>query len=383
MTDAAEILQRRPPPPFPFTILTGFLGAGKTTLLNRLMQEPAFEATLVIINEFGATGLDHLLTETAGSDMTLMASGCICCTLRGDLIDTLEDILRRHDNGRMERFSRVILETTGLADPVPVLHMLMSHPYLRQRFQLGSVIVLVDAVNGMRTLDEHFEAVKQAATADRIVITKSDLLLSADERSQLAVLKVRLATLNPSAIILDSAAGEADAGSLASAGFYDLAGKSPQVRKWLNAEAFGAVLDQAAKAVQTPGRHEGRIKAFTLTAVHPVAPSGLQMFLDMLRQLHGEQLLRLKGIVALADDPARPLVIHGVQHLFHPPVRLADWPDSDRSTRIVLIVRDLAESHIQGLWSAFTASAAVDTADAEALTSNPLKPVPGGLFNHY
>jgi G3E family GTPase len=175
MTDGASASARRPPPPIPLTIFTGFLGAGKTTLLNRLLVAPELADTLVLINEFGDVGLDHLFIEKVDGDMVLMSSGCVCCTIRGDLVNTLEDLLRKLDNGRIKPFRRVILETTGLADPAPILHAIMYHPYLLMRFRLDGVVTVIDAVNGAATLDAHEEAVKQAAVADRLVITKTDL----------------------------------------------------------------------------------------------------------------------------------------------------------------------------------------------------------------
>ncbi len=200
--------QRRPPPAFPLTVLTGFLGAGKTTLLNRLLQDPALADTLVLINEFGEIGLDHLLVETIDGDQVVMTSGCLCCTIRGDLSTTLEDLLRRRDNDRIKPFNRVIIETTGLADPAPVLHTLIYHPYLMLRFRLDGVVTLVDAVNGSGVLDRHAEAVKQVAVADRLVLTKTDLPGAEDDAG---ALRARLSALNPTAVQLDAARGEASA----------------------------------------------------------------------------------------------------------------------------------------------------------------------------
>jgi G3E family GTPase len=403
---AAQAL-RRPPPPFPLTVITGFLGAGKTTLLNRLLRDPALSDTLVIINEFGEIGLDHLLVEQSGDGMLVMTSGCLCCSIRGDLISTLEDVLRRRDNGRITPFKRVLIETTGLADPAPVLHTIMYHPYLMLRFRLDGVVTLVDAVNGAATLDAHEEAVKQAAMADRIVIAKTDLISGDGGAETLSELRGRLERLNPGARLLDAAKGEASAASLLDAGLYDPERKTLDMRRWLNAEAFEAAPDrhgapgldhdtkedgvegrhhghghahEAGHAHRDVNRHDARIRAFCLRHDEPISCAAFDLFLELLRAAHGPSLLRVKGIVALDDDPARPVVIHGVQHVFHPPVRLPAWPDEDHATRIVFILRDMEPAFVDGLWKAFAGAPAIDRPDAAALGRNPLVPATGGLL---
>ena len=375
-------IERRPPAPFPLTVLTGFLGAGKTTLLNRLLREPALADTLILINEFGQIGLDHLLVEKLDGDMVVMTSGCLCCTIRGDLTATLEDLLRRRDNGRIAPFTRVVIETTGLADPAPVLHTLIYHPYLMMRFRLDGVVTLVDALNGNAILDRHAEAVKQVAVADRLVITKTDLL---DPNGDVtATLRARLSALNPTALQLDAARGEAGPDKLFGIGLYDPDRKIPDVRRWLNAEALAGEHDHTHHGHESHAhdinRHDSKIRAFALRHAEPMPVSAFEMFLELLRTAHGAHLLRVKGIVALADNPARPLVIHGVQHMFHPPVRLEAWPDDDRTTRIVFILYDMEPGFIEALWQGFAGLPAPDTPDHAALTDNPLRPARGGLL---
>ncbi len=387
------MIDPRRPPIFPLTILTGFLGAGKTSLLNRLLKAPELADALVLINEFGEVGLDHLFVEKVDGNLIVMASGCLCCTIRGDLVATLEDLLRRRDNNRIAPFNRIIIETTGLADPAPILHTIMYHPYFMLRLRLDGVISLVDAVNGAATLDKHKEAVKQAAVADRLVISKGDLLPPGD--AGLAALHARLKALNPTAVQLDGARGEANPAALLNIGLYDPDKKIPDVRRWLNAEALeehaehnhhhddddhdGHEHHHDHAAGHDLNRHDARIRAFALRHPTPVLPATIEMFLELLRTAHGAHLLRVKGIIALADDPARPLVIHGVQHIFHPPARLEAWPDDDHTTRIVFILEDMEPSFVKGMWEAFVGFAA-DTPDAAALTQNPLKISSGGLL---
>ena len=317
-----------PVEPIPLTVLTGFLGAGKTSLLNRLVNDPAFAETAVIINEFGEIGLDHLLVKPIRDGMVLLQSGCLCCTLRGDLVDALEQLLRDLDNGRA-MFRRVVLETTGLADPVPVLQTTMAHPYLVMRYRLDGVIAVVDAVNGAATLDEHMEAVKQVAVADRIVLTKTDLLAAPEGRRRRDALAARLHQLNPAAPILDAAANEASPDRLLACGLFDPARKIPDVKRWLAAEAYAEGSAHHDHHHHDVNRHDDRIRAFSFATDAAIPAAMFDMFLELVRSVHGPNLLRLKGIVKLAETPASPVVIHGVQHIFHPAVRLPHWPDSD------------------------------------------------------
>src|SRR5450631_217427 len=364
--------RRRPPEPLPLTVLTGFLGAGKTTLLNRLLKDEALSQTAIIINEFGDVALDHLLVEYIGDNMVLLQSGCLCCTMRGDLVDALETLLRDLDNRRCT-FRRVLLETTGLADPAPVLHTAMAHPYLVQRYRLDGVLTVVDCVNGEATLDAHAEAVKQAAVADRIVLTKTDL---ADDQQRERIV-ARLHAINPAASILDAAKGEATAERLLNCGLYDPERKIPDVKKWLATEAYVDAHTHHHEHHHDPNRRVEHIGAFVLTADVAIPAGTLDMFLELLRATHGDKLLRLKGIVKLAEMPETPVVVHGVQHVFHPTARLERWPADDHRTRLVFITRDLPERTVAGLFEAFLGTAAIDRPDRAALTDNPLIPFGG------
>jgi G3E family GTPase len=369
-----------PAEPIPLTVLTGFLGAGKTSLLNRLIVDPALAETAVIVNEFGEIGLDHLLVRPISDGVVLLQSGCLCCTLRGDLVAALEQLLRDLDNGRAA-FRRVILETTGLADPAPVLHTAMAHPYLLVRYRLDGVVTVVDAVNGAATLDHHLESVKQVAVADRIVLSKTDLLDTPGRRQGKEQLVARLRALNPAAPVLDAAAGEAAPTHLFACGLYDPARKIPDVRRWLAAEAYAPENDTHAhghsRHSHDVNRHDERIRAFAFASGAAIPAPMLDMFLELLRSVHGASLLRVKGIVKLAETPASPVVIHGVQHIFHPVVRLPGWPDGDERTRIVLITRDLDPRAVQKLFDAFLGAAASDQPDRAALIDNPLIPFGG------
>jgi G3E family GTPase len=369
-----------PTGPLPLGILTGFLGAGKTTLLNRLLQDEALADTVFIINEFGSVGLDHLFVEAKGEDLVLLSSGCLCCTVRGDLVATLEDLLAQRDAGTIPPFRRAVIETTGLADPAPVLQAVLGHPVLNRRWSIDGVVTVVDAVNGMATLDEHAEAVKQAAVADRIVLTKTDLV-GADGQGVLARLVARLRRLNPGAPLLDAAGGEATAEALLGAGPYDASGKIADVGRWLRAEEIAEAAGHEGHGHAAAGegqdahdvdRHDDRIRSFSIVSDAALPAGALDMFLTLLPATHGAKLLRVKGLVKVAEEPGRPVLVHGVQHLFHPPVLLSRWPDEDQRTRLVFIVRDLDESYVRGLWDAFADVPAIDRPDRAALTDNPL-----------
>jgi G3E family GTPase len=337
--------------PIPVAVLTGFLGAGKTTLLNTLLKDPLLSNAAVIINEFGDIGIDHLLVEKSDDNIVEMASGCLCCTIRGDLIDTIHDLFARRDAGAIKAFDRIVIETTGLADPAPVLHSVMSEPALLARCRLEGVITVVDAFNGPATLDAHAEAVKQVAVADRIVLAKVDLLSGREGEDQLFAIIARLRKLNPAARLLTTHRGEANAERLFTMGLFDPAKKTPDVQRWLAAEAYDK---QRHHHHHDVSRHDDHIRSFSFAEDRAISAAGLELFLELLKSYHGANLLRMKGIVKVADDPARPVVLHGVQHVFHPPVRLAAWPDGDERSRLVFIVKDIEKPMIEGLFRAFT-----------------------------
>jgi G3E family GTPase len=380
----------------PVSILTGFLGAGKTSLLNRLLKVPDLTDTAVIINEFGDVSLDHLLVEASSDGIIELSDGCLCCTVRGELVDTLADLMDRMQTGKIKPLKRVVIETTGLADPAPVLQSVMGNPVIAQSYRLDGVVTVVDAANGLATLDHHEEAVKQVAMADRLVISKISLATP----DVVNALKARLRALNPRAPMIDGDLPEAGKAELFHCGLYDPATKIADVGRWLQDEAVADhhehdhdhdhdhAHDHEHCGHDNCGhdhhhhhhdenRHGADIRSFSLVHDRPIEPMALEMFVDLLRSAHGEKLLRMKAIVSMTDNPDRPLILHGVQTVFHAPQRMAAWPDpADRRTRMVLITKDLPEAFVRDLFDAFTGKPRIDRPDRQALEDNPLA-VPG------
>lgn len=336
----------------PVSLLTGFLGSGKTTVLNHVLHQPDMEKSAVIVNEFGEVGLDHELTVTGAEDMVLLNSGCLCCTVRGDLVNTLRDLMMLRLREDVPSFERILIETTGLADPAPILHTLMSDQLVTNYFRLDGVIATVDAVNGEDTLDKQFESVKQAAVADRILITKTDLV----DDKVVASLEARLDTINPAAPRQRVINGEVEPEVLFNAGLFNPAVKGPDVERWLQDEAYadaqgndhahGHAHDHDHAHAHDVNRHDDHISSFCVTYDEPLRLDALEQWLDTIMMLKGPDLLRIKGIVNVAEMD-KPVVIHGVQHVFHPPAVLDAWPSEDRRTRIVFITRDVERATIE------------------------------------
>ncbi len=358
-----------PEDPFPVSVLTGFLGSGKTTLLAHLLTRPEAGRLAVIVNELGEISLDHHLVRQVDESTLVLDGGCLCCSVRDDLVTGLRELATRREEGDIPAFDRVVIETTGLADPAPIIHTLMRDPMLAYFYRLDGVIATVDAVNGERLLDRQIEAEKQAAMADRLLITKSDLV----DREALAALEERLRALNPAAPIIRADHGRVAPAEIFNAGLYNDETKSLQVRKWLAAEAYETVgadahhhhdhdhghhdhaheNDHGHHDHGHPDlRHDSSIKAFCLTREKPVSWDRLASWIETMILTHGDRLLRIKGIVN-AEGESAPIALHGVQHLFHPPVLLDAWPDLDRRTRLVIISRDLDGEELDRSLSAF------------------------------
>ena len=277
----------------PITLLTGFLGSGKTTLLNRLLKQPAMQETAVLINEYGAVSIDHLLVREASENIMVMSNGCICCSVAGDMVQALRDLYFKRANGEIADFKRVVIETTGLADPAPIMHTLIEMPLVAARYSFSGIVTTVDAVHGELQLNDHFESVKQAAVADRIVLTKTDLA----SREQVDRLRTRLRTLNPGVDVHEAVAGEIAPEKLFDTGLYQPSRKTPDVQNWLRAEAYKPLQASGsflARRKAAASRHDDRIRAFVITIAEPVAWHALVDALELLTSFRGENLLRIK-----------------------------------------------------------------------------------------
>lgn len=327
----------------PVHLLTGFLGSGKTTLLKRLLADPALADTAVLINEFGDVGLDHHLVERIDDTVVLLQSGCVCCTVRGELAEALRELHSKRERGLVPPFKRVVIESTGLADPFPVLSTLKSDPVLRHHFRAGSVVTTVDAVNGLAQLDTYVESNRQAAIADRIVITKADLC--ADGSVPMALAE-RLAQLNPDAIRHVATAD--------GPGAETLLGDGEALRAGHLQSASGFYCDAPVALATADGTvHQTAISSFVIAVDRPIDWTGFGVWLTMLLNRHGERVLRVKGILDIIGED-RPVAVHGVQHLVHPPVHLAAWPSAERSSRIVFIVDGLDANLLKRSFNAFS-----------------------------
>ncbi|MXS86071.1 GTP-binding protein [Nitrosomonas sp. HPC101] len=336
----------------PVILLTGFLGSGKTTMLNHLVHQPELADTLVIINEFGEIALDHLLVAHSTENLMMeMSSGCLCCTIRGDLVKTLRDITWRFSRGSQRQFRRVLIETTGLADPAPIIHTLMTHPQIAPKYRLDGIVTTVDMATGMHTLNQHREAIKQAAVADTLLLTKADLV-SAEQRNTLLR---RLDGINPAAPRWEVCNGEIAPQKVLNLGLFSTDSKTPDVARWLREEAYASSHEHGhdhhehAHDHHDVNRHDDHIRAFCFSVNDPIPEPVLIAWLDILMSFVGSNILRIKGILNV-EGQDQPVVVHGVQHIFHPPVPLPAWPDKDRRSRLIFITRDVEQDIIETIF---------------------------------
>lgn len=329
----------------PVGLLTGFLGSGKTTLLNRWLREPALSNAAVIVNEFGDIGIDHTLIASSNDNTIELSTGCLCCTVQGDLVETLRQLLDKRRQGVVRAFDRVVIETTGMADPGPVLQALMTFP-VASGYRLAQVITTVDGVNGVATLDGFAESIKQVAVADQLVVTKMDLT----DPQQARALQLQLKALNPGATVSWATASEVPCLEvLTDLDVYAAATPAPAVRRWLNAEAHSDNARYRPIGAPALPSHGDGIETFSLVYDEPLVWQELAAWLDALVMAHGDDLLRVKGILNIAGE-SHPIVVHAVQRLFHPPAPLAEWPYEDRRSRLVFITRGLDRAFVESIF---------------------------------
>ena len=331
----------------PVVVVTGFLGSGKTSLLNRALRDPALGDCAVLVNEFGEVGLDHHLLEVIDGNTVLLASGCVCCTIRDDLKVAVLELQDKRARGAVPAFSRLVIETTGLADPTPIIATFMSDQSLRYHYRPSLVVTTVDAVVGLATLDTYQESVKQVALADRLVLTKTDLA----SRSALAALRERLAAVNQAAHVVTALDEALDVAGLLRVDAYTRGHRETEVARWFSTASHHHHIDDDS-------RHDSDIHTFCMVVDDALEWTAFGVWLTMLLHCHGDKVLRVKGMLNV-QGVATPVVVNGVQHLVHPPVHLARWPDTDRRSRLVFIVQGLAQQALEESLAAFNELGAV------------------------
>ena len=347
------------------TLITGFLGSGKTTLLNTLLEHPDMSQAAIIVNEFGEIGLDYDLVERSDENVIQLANGCLCCSVKSDLIDTFRDLYIQRNAGTIPFFDRVIIETTGIADPAPVLQIILTNPMIFNHFALDGVVTTVDTINGVSSLDRFPECVKQAAIADRLIITKVDMV---ENDKQIKILEERLRVLNPAAPIIATTTQDANPSDLFGTGIFDPTTKALDFENWLQADAYEnqevsepagnvlAVPDKEALAyyekyghspAEVDHHHDPSINSFVMVKENPISLNTLSMFLEGLTKEAGPDLLRVKGIIHVHERPDQPAVIQGAQQIFHSIDWMDKWPSDDKRTRIVFITRNIDQEYIE------------------------------------
>jgi G3E family GTPase len=339
----------------PVVVITGFLGSGKTTLLQKLLSSPEFSKTAVLVNEFGEIGLDHHLIEKTQESIVTLVNGCICCTIREDLTVVIKDLLNRRENHQIPYFDRLVVETTGLADPIPIIHTLTTEPGVMEYFEVATVVTTVDAVSGAKTLSAYPEAEKQVALAGHVVITKEDLV----DNSILGEVTARIKILNASATILVLPLMKIDSKVLLDSNDYNFSNDRLGVRSWMNYEKFEStegLCDTQARGQRLGASHTTRISSFCLSFDKNMDWTAFGIWMTMLLHSRGEDILRVKALLNV-DDMEGPVVFHGVQHIVHPPIHLDNWPDGDKRSRIVFIVRGISREEIETSLLAFNSAA--------------------------
>ncbi|MBT6441326.1 MAG: GTP-binding protein [Alphaproteobacteria bacterium] len=382
------------------TIITGFLGSGKTTLLNRILDDPQMSDAAVIVNEFGEIGLDYDLVERSDEAIVQLANGCLCCTVKSDLIDTFRDLHLLRRSGTVPKFDRVIIETTGIADPVPVMQIILTNPLVSEIYALDGIVTTVDAVNGATSLDRFAESVKQVAVADRIILTKGDLVRAPEG---VAPIMARLRQINPAAEIIDKARTRIAPAELFQSGAIDPETKQLNLQRWLKTEEYDDAAEgiltvprpaapneaerasirqvyagvqhspQADAAPSTDHHHDPLITSFCFVRDEPIPLDTLRLFFEAICREAGPDLLRVKGVVNVAERPAHPALIQGAQMIFQSLEFLEAWPSDDRRTRIIFITRNLDKAYIDDAF-ALIERLAQRTAALSGAVSAPVSP---------